>query len=61
MLDREYAYIRGYAKQVKDWNTRPEAMDVRSFYGGDLAGVMSKLDYLKELGVDVLYLNATKC
>lgn len=57
VLDREYAYIRGYAKQVKDWNTRPEAMDVRSFYGGDLAGVMSKLDYLKELGVDVLYLN----
>ncbi len=27
------------------------------FWGGDLAGVRSKLDYVKALGVDVLYLN----
>jgi glycosidase len=27
------------------------------FQGGDLAGTLSKLDYLQELGVDVLYLN----
>ena len=32
-------------------------MGVREFYGGDLQGVMEKLDYLKELGVDVIYLN----
>ena len=32
-------------------------MDVRSFYGGDLQGVMDKLDYLQGLGVDVIYLN----
>lgn len=32
-------------------------MGVREFYGGDLQGVMDKLDYLQELGVDVIYLN----
>ena len=28
-----------------------------NFYGGDLAGVLSKMDYLEELGVEVLYFN----
>ena len=32
-------------------------MGVREFYGGDLKGVMDKLDYLQELGVEVIYLN----
>ena len=32
-------------------------MGVREFYGGDLQGVMDKLDYLQELGVEVIYLN----
>lgn len=27
------------------------------FFGGNLAGIIEKLDYLKELGVDVIYLN----
>ncbi len=27
------------------------------FYGGDLKGILAKLDYLQELGVDTLYLN----
>ena len=30
---------------------------MRNFYGGDLQGVLDHLDYLKELGVDVIYLN----
>ena len=29
----------------------------RDFFGGDLAGILSKLDYLKSLGVTTLYLN----
>ena len=29
----------------------------RDFFGGDLAGIFSKLDYLKSLGVTTLYLN----
>ena len=27
------------------------------FYGGNIAGIMTKLDYLKELGISVIYLN----
>ena len=32
-------------------------MGVREFYGGDLQGVRDKLDYLQDLGVEVIYLN----
>lgn len=55
--DNEYFYIGAHCNQVTDWYKYPDAMDVRSFYGGDLLGVMNKLDYLQDLGVEVLYLN----
>ena len=55
--DDEYFYIGEGASKVTDWNKYPAAMGVREFYGGDIAGVMQKLDYLQELGVEVLYLN----
>lgn len=35
----------------------PAASDINRFYGGDLQGVLNKLDYLAELGVEVLYFN----
>lgn len=35
------------------WGVRPTP---KSFYGGDLIGIREKLDYLKELGVNLLYL-----
>lgn len=57
VLDNEYCYIGEGSKRVTDWFKYPDNMDVRSFYGGDLQGVMDKLDYLKDLGVDVIYLN----
>ena len=57
VLDNEYAYIGTGSVQVKDWNQRPSIMDVGRFYGGDLQGVKDKLDYLQDLGVDVIYLN----
>lgn len=53
----EYYYIGGYSRKVEDWYKYPDAMGVREFYGGDLKGVMEKLDYLQELGVEVLYFN----
>ena len=31
--------------------------DYYSFYGGDIAGVMQKLQYLKELGITIIYFN----
>ena len=55
--DREYYYIGGYSSRVKDWNKYPAAIGIREFYGGDLQGVIEKLDYLQDLGVEVLYFN----
>ena len=55
--DNEYCYVGEGTRKVKDWFKYPDNMDVRSFYGGDLQGVMDKLDYLQGLGVDVIYLN----
>lgn len=53
----EYYYIGGYSQKVTDWDKYPANMGVREFYGGDLQGVIDKLDYLQELGVEVLYFN----
>ena len=55
--DNEYIYIGEGTSKVTDWNKYPAAMGVREFYGGDIAGVMQKLDYLQDLGVEVIYLN----
>ena len=57
VVDNEYFYVNGQVEQVRDWNSLPAVMDVNRFYGGDLQGVMDKLDYLQELGVEVIYLN----
>ncbi len=56
-MDGEYAYIGGHSVRVTDWDKYPESFDVRCFYGGDLQGVRQKLDYLQELGVEVIYFN----
>jgi alpha-glucosidase len=57
VLDNEYCYIGEGTKRITDWDKLPDSMDVRCFYGGDLQGVINKLDYLRDLGVDVIYLN----
>ena len=53
----EYCYIGQPVQGVTDWNRPPQSMDVGCFYGGDLEGVWKKLDYLQELGVEVIYFN----
>ena len=53
----EYCYINEQVRKVDDWYRYPAAMDVREFYGGDLQGVINKMDYLKDLGVEVIYFN----
>lgn len=55
--NREYYYVGDYVKKVEDWYQYPSAVGIREFYGGDLAGVIQKLDYLQNLGIEVLYLN----
>ena len=53
----EYYYIGEPVRKVEDWGRYPARMDVRDFYGGDLQGVLDKMDYLQDLGIDVIYFN----
>jgi glycosidase len=42
----------------RPWGARPDPATASSeWFGGDLAGITQSLDYLKDLGVSVLYLN----
>lgn len=53
----EYYYIGDVSVKVDNWDKPPACMGVREFYGGDLQGIIDKLDYLQDLGVEVIYLN----
>ena len=57
VTNNEYYYTVGHAKKILDWNALPTDTDFRSFYGGDLRGILEKLDYIQSLGVEVIYLN----
>ena len=57
VLTDEYSYLGQHVRKVDDWYKLPDSMDVGNFYGGDLQGVINKLDYLRDLGVDVIYFN----
>jgi len=54
----EYVY-RGQRPVTCDWGAPPPAGQHPSlvFYGGDLPGIIHRLDYLQSLGVNALYLN----
>ena len=63
MLNLDY---QEYYHLVKDWDDvggltkaphTPDHRDWMAFYGGDIAGVSQKLDYLKSLGVTIIYFN----
>lgn len=43
---------------TSSWGTKPTP---KSFYGGDLIGIREKLDYLAQLGVNVLYITPIFC
>lgn len=53
----EYVYLKQRVQQVSDWSSLPAVSDTHRFYGGDLQGVINHLDYLADLGVEVLYFN----
>jgi len=57
VVTNEYTYLGAHAKFESDWNAPLENFDVCNFYGGDLLGVMAKMHYLKNLGIDVIYFN----
>lgn len=58
--DNEYEFNGHPSIQVKDWyqipKEYPETFNL-DFYGGDLEGVAERIPYLKELGVQAVYLN----
>ena len=56
-VDREYWYANGYIRRAPSWDALPQTDDYRCLYGGDLQGVMEKLDYLQSLGVEAIYFN----
>ena len=57
VLTNEYRYIGECVTKVDDWYKYPATMGVREFYGGDLQGVLDKMDYLQDLGIEVIYFN----
>ncbi len=55
----EFNY-RELRSTARPWGAPPAAQGMQAmleFYGGDLQGVMQRLDYLQDLGVNALYLN----
>ncbi len=57
VLTNEYRYIGRNSERVEDWYKYPNPDGIREFYGGDLRGLIEKLDYLEDLGIDGIYLN----
>lgn len=57
VVTNEYEYLGLKSKHIEDWDTPLENMDVCNFYGGDLQGVIDKMDYLSDLGIDAIYFN----
>ncbi len=57
VLTNEYTYLGKAAKRIENWEEPLSTEDICNFYGGDLKGVMDKLPYLKELGIDAIYFN----
>ena len=57
VVTNEFFYIKTYSKEVDNWRKYPESFGVAEFYGGDLQGILQKLDYLQDLGIEVLYFN----
>lgn len=56
VLDGEYLY-QGQPVRARRWNSRPRrGAGFREFYGGDLIGIAQRLDHVRALGADTLYL-----
>ena len=57
VMNGEYYYLNRPVEHAASWEELPESPDVHRFYGGDLKGVLEKLDYLKYLGIEAIYFN----
>ncbi len=58
VVNGEYSYYGRKSVHVDNWEQYPDTQfDFGEFYGGDLQGVLDKLDYLQDLGIDAIYFN----
>ena len=57
VVNDEYEYLGKKVRHIDEWDALPQESDICNFYGGDLQGVMDKLDYLHDLGIEMIYLN----
>lgn len=56
---KDYEYM-GYRPINMKWDEKPRVWEETrnlDFYGGDFYGIIEKLDYLQELGINAIYLN----
>ncbi|MCL2224668.1 MAG: glycoside hydrolase family 13 protein [Defluviitaleaceae bacterium] len=56
VMNHEYAYL-GKTAMSLPWEQDISTGDFCNFYGGDIQGMIDKMSYFKELGIDVIYLN----
>ncbi len=54
--DYEFMPAVNERKIVDDWNSNPECYG-NDFFMGNIRGIIEKLSYIKEMGVDIIYLN----
>ena len=56
VVPHEYAYL-GITSKALPWDQEITVGDFCNFYGGDIQGIINKINYLKSLGVEVIYLS----
>ena len=57
VVRHEYAYL-GKTAMFCEWGSDiAPSGDFCNFYGGDIQGIMDKMEYLSDLGIEVIYLN----
>lgn len=57
--ERELTHPGVYGQEARfmKWGEKPEAPPIgRDFYGGDLRGIIDRLDYIKDLGIECIYM-----
>lgn len=55
----DYEY-QGHKPLLRQWTDKPREYQLShsmDFFGGDIAGIEQSIDYLKELGINAIYLN----
>ena len=56
VLTKEYNYLGIFSKKEENWEAEITNQDFCTFYGGDLQGIIDKMPYLQDLGIQAIYL-----